>query len=438
MRLKHLVIPVFLAGILLLTPAPTRADEPLRGNAAAIVLTPPLAMKYTLGGYGARMSKPAEGIHDDIRIKALVLSHGTEKYALVTADILGFPPNIKPMLVKRLNDPAWREENILLLPSHSHTSLEMFALNDRNIFNNPAIGIFQPALLDYVLGRLALAIRTADSNLQPVLAGTSSEMLEGLNRNRRGHLFVDRELTVTRIDRTDGTPLAVLVNWTGHPTIMDEHDMWVSAGWPGYLQRELEGCIGQDVVAMYYNGAEGDQSVIAHDGASHYEKAERYGRTLAVHALRLYKQILPEKDSLLGSSFHTIDLPPRQPHPDFMATAGKEYGLSPENIMILLNQVQPAQTHLAAFRLGSLLIACVPGEMTAEQGLLIKKQLKEKGIPHPVIGGLANEWISYILTEKDYEIGGYEAATSFYGKELGKTVTQALLRTALPFAKQKP
>ena len=411
------------------------AGGPLRGNASNVILTPPLEMKYTLGGYGDRMSKPAEGIHDDIRIKALVLSDGEKKYAILTADILGFPPNIKPMLVKKLNDPSWKEENILLLASHAHTSLEMFALNDRNIFNNPHIGIYQPALLEYVIGRLALAVQEADKDLQPVTAGTASVTLQGLNRNRRGQPFVDRELTVTRIDRADGTPLAVLVNWTGHPTIMDEHDMWVSAGWPGYLQRELEGCIGKGVTAMYYNGAEGDQSVIARRGASHYEKAERYGRTIAVQALQLYRKITPQDQAPFARAYRYIDLPKPQPHPDFMATAGKEYGLSPDNIQALLDQVQPARAPLAAFRLGGLLIAGVPGEMTAEQGLYIKEQLRKEGVAHPVIGGLANEWISYILTAEDYEKGGYEAAASFYGNTLGPTITKNLLKTCASVVK---
>jgi hypothetical protein len=99
----------------------------LVGNAKSVVMTPPLDMGYTLGGYGARMSKPVEAVHDDIRAKALVLDNGTKNYAIITMDILGFPPNIRPMIVKKLNNERWKEENILLLPSHSHTSLEMIA-----------------------------------------------------------------------------------------------------------------------------------------------------------------------------------------------------------------------------------------------------------------------------------------------------------------------
>ncbi len=68
----------------------------IEANVAVIKLTPPLEIGYTLGGYGARMSKPAEGIHDDIWAKALVLNEGGKKYAIITLDILGLPPNVKP------------------------------------------------------------------------------------------------------------------------------------------------------------------------------------------------------------------------------------------------------------------------------------------------------------------------------------------------------
>ncbi len=387
---------------------------------------------YTLGGYGARMSEPAEGIHDDIWAKALVLADEEKKYVLITLDILGLPPNVKPQVIARLNNKEWTEENIMFLPSHSHTSLEMFAMNDKNIFDMAPIGIFQQELLDYVVKSLASLIESADQNLKPVKIGTESKHIDGLNRNRRGEPFVDRDLTVTRIDYLDGKPMTVLVNWTGHPTIMNEHDMFVSGGWPGYLQRELESWIGEGVVAMYYNGPQGDQSVIAKSAGSHYEKAERYGRTMAIKVVDIYNKIEISKDVKFSYNHKTIQLPEREAHPEFMKTGGKEYGLNEENIMVLLNQVFPEQTTIGALRLGELLIVGAPGELIAELGLNIKKELKLNGIKYPAIGGLANQWISYILSEEQYEKSGYEASTSFYGKDLGKVVVKGMMDTALP------
>ncbi len=407
----------------------------IKASVAEVILTPPLEIGYTLGGYGARMSKPAKGVHDDIKAKALIMQQGDIKYALVTLDILGLPPNVKPQVIERLNNDEWTEENIMFLPSHSHTSLEMFALNDKNIFGMPQIGIFQPELLEYVVKTLSELIVLADQDLQEVKIGTERKIIEGMNRNRRGEPFLDSYLTVTRIDYINGSPMSVLVNWTGHPTLMDEDDMWVSGGWPGYLQRELEAWIGHDAIAMYYNGAEGDQSVIAKNAGSHYEKAENYGRDLAVKVLDIYNNIRPEKSVEFEYNYKIIELPERKAHPDFMETGGEEYGLNEENIQVLLNQVFPEKTSIGVCKIGDLLIIGIPGEMTAELGLEIKNNLNAQGVKYPVIGGLANQWISYIMSEEAYDESGYEASVSFYGKELGNVIVKGALNAADPLTK---
>jgi len=428
MHLRKFIL-VFTANFSLFFVLQTSAIE---ANVAVMKLTPPLEMAYTLGGYGARMSKPAQGIHDDIWAKALVLNENGKKYAIVTLDILGLPPNVKPQVIEKLNQEGWTEENIMFLPSHSHTSLEMFALNDKNIFNLAPIGIFQQQLLDFVVQALANLIKSADQDLKPVKIGSQSKEIEGLNRNRRGEPFVDKTLTVTRIDHITGQAMAVLVNWTGHPTIMDDDDMLVSGGWPGYLQRELEDWIGQDIIAMYYNGPQADQSVRAEGAGSHYEKAEKYGRTMAINVLDVYNKIKPAEDLQFAYNFKIIQLPDREAHPDFMETGGKEYGLDEEKINILLEQVFPVQTSIGACRLGELLIVGAPGELIAELGLKVKDDLLGMGIKYPVIGGLANEWISYILSEKEYHKGGYESSVSFYGKDLGAVIVTGMMETAIP------
>ncbi len=432
-RLKIMRIVYKISFVILLLPLINfaQAQTPLKGNAKEVILTPPLEMKYTLGGYGARMGSPAEAIHDDIKAKALVLHDGTKKYVIVTMDLLGLPTNVRPLVLDKLSGSGFTEENVLLLPSHSHTSLEMFALNDRNIFNMPAIGVFQPELLEFVVEKLATLIKETDSNLQVVKIGTGQVTLDGLNRNRRGDKSVDRELTVTRIDLIDDQPLAVLVNWTGHPTIMDENDMWVSGGWPGYLQRELEDWIGGNAIAMYYNGAQGDQSVIARRGGSHYEKAEYYGREMAKHAKKTYDKILPQENAIFKYHYQKINLPKKEPHPSFMQTGGDEYQLDEEKIQGLLEQVLPGSTAISTCRIGDLQIVGAPGELIAELGIDIKSKMKQSGVPYPVIGGLANEWISYILTEEEYHQSGYETSVSFYGPTLGAIIHDGMLKTAM-------
>jgi len=414
----------------------TYSNKQIVGNVASIDLTPDLSMKFALGGYGSRMSKPAEAVHDRIWAKALVLKEGDKKYAIVTLDVLGLPPNVRPQLIQSLAAYGWNMENIMLLPSHSHTSFDMPALNDKNNLNSPQIGIFQPELLEYVIDALSNLIREADKNLQPVKIGTSSILLKNMNRNRRGDPDVDNEITLTRIDHLDGTPMTALVNWTAHPTFMSGSDMWVSGGWPGYLQRELEQWIGNGVTVMYYNGAEGDQSPIGKGGGSHYETAEIYARELAINVLEVYQNVKTSSNIKFEYNYNTIELPKRKVHPSFMETGGEEYNLTPEALDIVLKVMSPEKTNIGALRIGELLIVGAPGEMAAGLGLNIKNKLKEKGIKHPVIGGLANEWISYILSADQYNHGeGYESSVSFYGDGLGKVIVDGMLKTSIPLTK---
>lgn len=410
----------------------------LTASVASIDITPPLSMKYTLGGYGERMNKPAVGIHDPIWAKALTVKMGRRKYAIITLDMLGLPQNVKSDLVKRLSGTGWSLENMMFLPSHSHGSLEMAALNNKNLLNNPNLGIYQPELLAFLLDKLENLITEADRNYQPVEIGTGSVMLEGLNRNRRKDPDIDKELTVTRIDLRNGKPLAVLVNWTAHPTFLGGTDMLVSAEWPGYLQTELQQLIGNGVTALYYNGAEGDQSTILNSPKGGYEKIEIYGKIIATKAYDLYCTIKTEKVKAFDYNYRTITLPEHAAHPSFMKTGGEEYGLNEQTVKIVMDVLAPKEVGMGAVRIGDLLIAGVPGEMTAELGLNVRQTITTGGIKHAAIGGLASEWISYILSRNQYINGeGYESSVSFYGPGLGEVISTEAIKTALPLSHLK-
>lgn len=408
--------------------------EPVRAGAARIELTPPMEMKAALGGYGARMSRAAEGVHDAVWAKVLVVQGGGRRLALVTADVLAFPPKLKRVVVDRLAAEGWEAEQILLLPSHTHASIDMMALHPDNTFGIPQVGIFQGELLDWVTARIAQAIREASQRLAPAVAGTAVLAVAERNRNRRGGGAVDRDLTVTRIDAVDGRPIAVMVNWTAHPTFMDAEDMLFSGGWPGHLQRTLEALIGHDVVGLFYNGAEGDQSPIPPPHArSQWERAERYGRELGIAAWRTYEQITPKPVSAFEVSVATVALPKGSWHPDFLKTGGAEYGLNEAMMQGFVDRLLPRETHCTGFRFGDLLLVGVPGEMSAELGLELKARLRQAD-PEAVvtIGGLADEWISYILSAAEYRRGGYEASMSYYGEQLGMMIVEGGMRAAGP------
>jgi hypothetical protein len=425
---------LFLAGVLLLLQQPSSGKtDPLKANVSVINITPPLSMKYTLGGYGERMNKPAISIHDSIFAKALVLQKNNRKYLVMTLDLLGLPSNVKVDLIKRVSGLGWKSENMMLLPSHSHGSLEMAALNNKNTLNIPQLGIYQPELLEFLLNKLELLVRSADTNYKEVKIGTGSKQIEGANRNRRKDPEVDKELMVTRIDLMNGDPLAVLVNWTAHPTFIGGKDMQVSAEWPGYLQSELESTIGKGAKVLYFNGAEGDQSTILSTAATDdYQKIQIYGKQMAGISYELYKEIKTEEKADLDYCYNIIKLPEHKAHPSFMKTGGDEYGLTESSVKIVMNILCPESVGIGSVKIGALLISGIPGEPTAILGLKIKKSLRVGAVKYVAIGGLANEWISYILDKDQYLHGeGYESSMSFFGPDLGQVITDETIANSM-------
>ncbi len=201
--------------------------------------------------------------------------------------------------------------------------------------------------------------------------------------------------------------------------------MLVSAEWPGYLQSELEKSIGSGITVMYYNGAEGDLSPVFKGQGNAYEKIQGYGKIIAEKAFDVYKTIQPKTENQLAFNYQIVQLPEQVAHPDFMETGGAEYGLNEETVKVIMDALGPKKVGIGAVRIGDFVLVGIPGELVAELGIKIKDSLKNEKVKHVAIGGLANEWISYILTKDEYvNGGGYESSVSFYGPDLGEIITQ--------------
>jgi len=163
LRLIITIFPLLIVSIMFNSHHATAT--PLKAGVARIDLTPPMELKATLGGYGDRMSKPAVGVHDRIFAKCIVISDSTNRFALVTADVLAFPPGFKSALIESLAYNGWKSSQIMLLPSHSHTSIDMSALNPKNTLEIPQIGFFHKELYDLTISRLAQVITKASKDL---------------------------------------------------------------------------------------------------------------------------------------------------------------------------------------------------------------------------------------------------------------------------------
>ena len=97
-----------------------------------------------------------------------------------------------------------------------------------------------------------------------------------------------------------------------------------------------------------------------------------------------------------------------------MQTDGVEYGLNKKNAYYVIKLLFPRTTLSIAINIGELMIIGIPGELTAELGQEIKRKvLDQTDIHYVTIGGLADEWISYMLSKEEYEKGGFDASVIF-------------------------
>ena len=85
-EIRRFTMPLLLGLVLIMGAAPALyAAEPLLAGVAVSSITPDTEKLHVpLGGYGERQNAAAEGVHDNIMAKALILKQGEKKYALVT------------------------------------------------------------------------------------------------------------------------------------------------------------------------------------------------------------------------------------------------------------------------------------------------------------------------------------------------------------------
>lgn len=247
-------------------------DSPMKVGFAQQDITP--QVKTPMWGYGARNDKLSEGTLDPLMAKAIVVEIGSERIALVGLDLGRAPTG--PMM-EEIRKTVLQEagvQNVMLVASHTHHG-PVLELLDREGFGK---GRFDETLkyLKELPGMLSATIIKAASKLEPAKLGISTIDVP-YNRNRhtkREPRPRDPQLAVIRFDNPEGKPLAILVNFTGHPVMTNAGILKFSADFPGFMMNHVEKELGAPCVFM--QGASGDLSVNG-DGKGPQEFGEMLG-----------------------------------------------------------------------------------------------------------------------------------------------------------------
>ena len=186
-------MPRLLPALLLLAlPALAPAAEPqLEAGFAETDVTPELGKKTVyMAGFG--MDRQAKKVHDPIMARAVVLTDGTKKIALVSVDVVGlFLP-----VVERIRGQLKGFDYVCVSSTHNHEGPDTLGLWGSGPFKS---GI-DPEYLKKVEAGVVSAVTAADKAKQPARARIGSAKGGDLITDNRLPVVKHEELVAIRFD----------------------------------------------------------------------------------------------------------------------------------------------------------------------------------------------------------------------------------------------
>jgi len=260
--------------------------------------------------------RSAGPVNDPLYAKALVISDGEKTVVIVSVDAVAigeighlkndYLPNVRSQIQKELGIPP---TNIMINASHCHGV----------VCSDPD-------------KRTIEAIKQAAANRVPVKVGVGEGYEDRISENRRIHLKngrvadsrhayslppdeeivnvgpIDPEIGVLRVDRLDGTPLAILFNFACHP-IQGVPSMGNTADLSGLAATAIEETLGNDCLALFVQGCGGDINPVLYKDVENPHDAQTLGNQLALSTLKAIKAISTIAEAPLQVHNETLKLP---------------------------------------------------------------------------------------------------------------------------------
>jgi hypothetical protein len=367
----------------------------------------------------------AEGIHDPLLTRALVLDDGTSQIALVSVELLWLRARdvaeVRRMVASRC---PLKHENILIFCTHTHGGPAPHRPDNWD---------------DSLYARIADAVAHAYEARQPATLGTGSGQLVGYSINRR---WLDRpadpSVGVIRVDRADGTPLAVVSNFACHAVVMGYDNLLITGDWPGYSSRLLEAELGHDMLALFAQGGAGDINPLTETarqrlaaghpvaaigdvsfyygytpdaadawnigdrGGGQFLECETLARAYNAEVMRVWRGIHTQSSVTLWHEQVTVDAavgadePPAQGLPEALTSI-----LSEEIGSVILLEISLTGINDSVF-IGQ------PGEIFSETAVAFRKQAQQMKYRHAMLFSYANGCYAYLPPASAFPEGGYE------------------------------
>jgi hypothetical protein len=283
----------------------------LRAGVGQVELGPALGLPMM--GYGARRGV-ARATHDPLFARALYLAGAgpEDRLLIVELDLcLIAVAQANSVRARVSRGTGLRPEQVVVGCIHTHSG--------------PVTGMAELVAGDPVPDHVAplldaaveAAVRAADGAVPARLGAGLTEAHIGRNRRLAGG-SADPSVTVLRIDRMDGAPLAVAYLHGCHPTVLGHDNLLYSADWPGAAASAIAEAL-PGAVAFFALGAHADvdprtrgRQDLAVEGRSRgagFDEVEALGREMAAEVAAYAARLDTDSDAPIGIATGRVRLP---------------------------------------------------------------------------------------------------------------------------------
>jgi hypothetical protein len=356
--------------------------------------------------------RPSTGVHDPIKVRALVLEGAGVRLLWLAVDVVGMDPTLVADLRRRLDQLGLRYAAVIAAASHTHSGPGAYAQS--SLFGFVALDRESPRVRGRIFSAMEEAARLAERRKRPATVGTGRSEVTGLTDSRVREPL-DHELGVLKVMGTDNRPIAVIWNYAIHGTALGRENLRLSGDVMGDAGARIEEQLG--VPALFVNGAVGDASPRQRgwDGVS------AAGKVLAAGVVALWPRIASDPDQRLAATAVTALLPP--PGLELRNCLGRWI---PRGTRLGLRSALPPSAEVWVVAVGRGAWVAVPGEPDTRLGQEIKTAGRAR-FAQTFVAGVSNAYQGYFLAPEHFRVPSYISCASLYGERGGELVRDAAI-----------
>lgn len=260
-----------------------------------------------MAGFGN--SRPANGVHDPLWARTVVVRSGETSVALVSLDLVGWFYDDAVAVRERAAELGADVDLVVVQSSHQHEGPDTLGQWGQRVGRS---GV-NPEYQAFVIEAAARSVVEASASVVPATLHTGAVDTAApfgsrgtLNtvRDSRDPVVIDEMLYTARFEAEDGQTIATLVNWGNHPEVLSSRNLLLTSDYADALRRGVEDGVtwsdgtttpGVGGVCVYVNAAVGGLmtplgiTVTTPDGDfrdASFEKSDALGFLVAELALQ--------------------------------------------------------------------------------------------------------------------------------------------------------